>query len=386
MIGVLPIGVPHTAFVLVAGARPNFMKIAPILRELEARGPDVSAELVHTGQHYDSVMSDVFFEQLRIRKPDAHLAIGSASHAIQTAKLMIAFEAYLDARASAPAAVVVVGDVNSTLACALVAVKRRIGCAHVEAGLRSFDRDMPEETNRIVTDSIADLLLVSEPAGMINLHAEGVCGDRVRYVGNVMIDTLVDRLEVAIAKGMAGSYGLERGQYAYVTLHRPSNVDSRERLSALVAFLVRVAETTSVVFPVHPRTRAKLDEYNLYDRLNSAKGVFLSDPIGYVENLSLMESAQLVISDSGGIQEETTFLGVPCVTLRPNTERPVTETVGTNTVVGEDLDRAWNTVEQIVGGTYKSGGAVDGWDGQAASRVVDELIARFSVTSSRSGV
>ncbi len=353
------------------------MKIAPILRELESRNPPVRTELVQTGQHYDAVMSDVFFDQLRIRKPDAHLSIGSASHAVQTAKLMIAFEDYLSERSSPPRAVVVVGDVNSTVACALVAVKKQIGCAHVEAGLRSGDRAMPEEINRVVTDSISDLLLVSEPAGIINLAAEGVADDKVRYVGNVMIDTLVDRLDVAIAAGVAETEGLSRGGYAHVTLHRPSNVDGRERLTALVAFLTRVGAALPLFFPVHPRTRSKLDEYGLYETLSNAPGVKLSEPLGYVENLSLMESARLVISDSGGIQEETTYLNVPCVTMRPNTERPCTVTVGTNTVVGEDLDAAWAAVDAILSGSYKTGGPVDGWDGRAAVRVVDELVARF---------
>jgi UDP-N-acetylglucosamine 2-epimerase (non-hydrolysing) len=364
--------------VLVAGARPNFMKIAPILRELESRGPPVETLLVHTGQHYDAVMSDVFFEQLGIRTPDGHLQIGSASHGEQTGLVMIAFEKYLTAMNTPAAAVVVVGDVNSTMACALVAVKLGIGCAHVEAGLRSFDRGMPEEINRVVTDAVADLLLVSDPAGLENLRAEGVPDERVRFVGNVMIDTLVHQLEAARALAIAEREGLPPGGYAYVTLHRPSNVDSADRLAALVDFRARGAARVPVLFPVHPRTAARLDEYGLRDRLAGAPGVHLREPLGYRENLGAMDTARLVISDSGGIQEETTFLGIPCVTLRPNTERPVTETSGTNTVVGEDLDAAWSTVASILDGRYKQGTAIDGWDGQAAVRIVDELVRAYA--------
>ena len=361
--------------VLVAGARPNFMKIAPILRELESRSID--ALLVHTGQHYDAVMSDVFFEQLGIRAPDQHLAVGSGTHGEQTGKLMISFESLLMGMDPKPRAVVVVGDVNSTMACALVATKMHIGCAHVEAGLRSGDRRMPEEINRVVTDAVCDLLLVSEPDGIKNLAAEGVADAKVKYVGNVMIDTLVHQLDEARALNVAEGAGLERAGYGYVTLHRPSNVDGAERLGALVDFLSRAAARLPLLFPVHPRTAARLDEYGLRDKLGGAPGVHLREPLGYRENLGAMETARLVISDSGGIQEETTYLGVPCITLRPNTERPVTETSGTNTVVGEDLDRAWNAFVAILDGAGKKGSAIDGWDGRAAVRVVDELLAAF---------
>jgi len=362
--------------VLVAGARPNFMKIAPILRALAARTPPVEATLVHTGQHYDTSMSDVFFQQLGIRSPDIYLGVGSASHAQQTAKILMAFEETL-LELDEPAGVVVVGDVNSTMACSLVAVKLGISVAHVEAGLRSRDRRMPEEINRVVTDAVADLLMVSEPDGMRNLKAEGIADNKICYVGNVMIDTLVHQLEQARELHMAAKLGLEAGKLALVTLHRPSNVDGRERLGALVDFLIRVAARVPIVFPVHPRTDNKLREYDLRDRLAAAEGVQLLEPLGYRENLSLMADAQLVISDSGGIQEETTYLQVPCVTLRPNTERPVTVTEGTNTVVGEDLDKAWQTVAAVLSGTNRSGKAIDGWDGRAAERIVDVLVERW---------
>jgi UDP-N-acetylglucosamine 2-epimerase (non-hydrolysing) len=273
--------------------------------------------------------------------------------------------------------VVVVGDVNSTLACALAAVKLGIPVAHVEAGLRSFDRSMPEEINRLMTDAIADLLLTSEPSGELNLKREGVPGERIRFVGNVMIDTLVRELPAARALGMPASRGLDPGGYALVTLHRPSNVDAEDRLAGLAAFLERLAQRIATVFPAHPRTRQNLQRYGLLDRLGRLGGssrLSLLPPLGYRENLGLMADARLVVTDSGGVQEETTFLGVPCLTLRPGTERPVTVTQGTNTVVGESLERAEALVGEILAGRYKKGGAVEGWDGKAALRTADALI------------
>lgn len=360
--------------VIVAGARPNFMKVAPIIRELAKRS--LGRVLVHTGQHYDAVMSDVFFEQLGIPKPDVHLEVGAGTHGVQTGRIMIAFDEYLEARDAPPRCIVVVGDVNSTLACALVGVKRGIPVAHVEAGLRSFDRGMPEEINRAATDAICDALLVSEPAGLTNLQNEGIPTERIAYVGNVMIDTLVHERAEAARLAILDELGLTASGYALVTLHRPSNVDEPGRLAALVGFLERLAEDVPVVFPAHPRTRARLEAAELLDRLDGAPGVRLLSPLGYRENLALMEKARLVVSDSGGIQEETTFLGVPCVTLRPNTERPVTVTSGTNTVV-EDLVAARAVVERVLGGSYKESSAIDGWDGAAAARVVDALIERY---------
>lgn len=362
------------SIVVVAGARPNFVKVAPILRALEGRAPAIDRRLVHTGQHYDAGMSDVFFEELGIPAPDVHLNVGSGTHGAQTARVLAAFEEYLLATDPRPRGVVVVGDVNSTLACALAAVKLLVPVAHVEAGLRSFDRSMPEEINRVATDAIVDLLLTSEPSGEVNLRREGVAPERIHFVGNVMIDSLVRELPVARAAGAPATRGLAPRGFALVTLHRPSNVDGAERLERLVAFLERMAARIPTVFPAHPRTRASLDRFGLMDRVRAARGLSLLEPLGYRENLGLMADAALVVTDSGGMQEETTYLGVPCLTLRPGTERPVTVSEGTNTIVGEDLTRAEALVDDILSGRYRRGGAVRGWDGKAAERVVDVLV------------
>lgn len=364
--------------VLVAGARPNFMKVAPILRAWSAGAPGLRPVLVHTGQHYDAAMSDVFFEELGIPAPEVHLAVGAGSHGAQTARILEAFEAYLQGLAAPPRGVVVVGDVNSTMACTLAATKLGVPVAHVEAGLRSFDRAMPEEINRLVTDAVADLLLTSEPAGAVNLGREGVDPGRVVFVGNVMIDTLVQQLDAARALAMPARLGLAPGRYALVTLHRPSNVDEPARLAALVDFLRTAAATTPVVFPLHPRTRGRLEATGLYKRLDEAPGVTLLGPLSYRENLGLMAEARLVLTDSGGIQEESSYLGVPCLTLRRNTERPVTVTQGTNTLVGDDLDAARRGLNDIEAGRYKAGQTIEGWDGHAAVRVVAALNERWS--------
>jgi UDP-N-acetylglucosamine 2-epimerase (non-hydrolysing) len=361
---------------LVAGARPNFMKVAPILRALEAAG-GLRTRLVHTGQHYDDDMSGVFFRDLGIREPDVSLGVGSASHGRQTARILEAYEDHLVSVSPSTRVVVVVGDVNSTAACTLAAVKLGIPVAHVEAGLRSFDRTMPEEINRIVTDALADLLLVSEPAGEENLRREGIAEDRIRYVGNVMIDTLVRELPAARGLRAAGTYGIEAGGYAYVTLHRPSNVDDPERLSAVIAFLERLTARLPVVFPVHPRTRARLEAAGLERRLEASPGMRRCAPLSYRESLSLMADSRVVITDSGGVQEETTFLGVPCITLRPSTERPVTERLGTNTVVGLDLARAWTVTEEALGGHARQPQPIPGWDGKAAERIAEILASRY---------
>lgn len=371
----------NSKITFVAGARPNFMKIAPILRAMRPYSRVVKAEMVHTGQHYSPEMSDVFFEQLEMPAPDVFLGVGSGTHGWQTARLLESFEAHLLGSAQPPVCVVVVGDVNSTLACALAAAKICIPVVHVEAGLRSFDRTMPEELNRIATDAISDLLLVSEPSGKDNLIREGVSPHRMEYSGNVMIDTLVSQLPMATALDTPAMLGVADRAYALVTLHRPSNVDKLDSLLPLVAFLTKVARNVPLVFPVHPRTKLKLEMFGLWDTLRSEDNIKLCDPLGYRENLRMMSSACFVLSDSGGIQEETTFLGIPCLTLRPNTERPSTVVLGTNTVVGNDLGYAQRLIAEICCGTYKAGAAVPGWDGHAAERIANLIINRFVETA-----
>jgi UDP-N-acetylglucosamine 2-epimerase (non-hydrolysing) len=312
-------------------------------------------------------LSDVFFEQLGIRKPDAHLEAGSGTHGQQTAKVLEAFESFLLRSEPRIAAVMVVGDVNSTIAAALAAAKLQTPVIHLEAGLRSFDRGMPEEINRLATDAISDLLLVSEPAGETNLTNEGVPPERIRYVGNVMIDTLAHHLAEARMAPVAVT-----GDYALVTLHRPSNVDAPESLAAVAAFLGEIARRLKVVFPVHPRTRARLEEFGLMAGLQ-ASGVSVLPPQGYLENLGLMSRARIVLTDSGGIQEETSYLGVPCLTVRENTERPSTISHGTNTLIGRDFALGIRLTDDILAGHYKKSEGIPGWDGHAAERVVTAL-------------
>jgi len=360
---------PRIAF--VGGARPNFMKIAPVLRAVDEVNPPFEPVIVHTGQHYSAELSDVFFEQLGIRKPDVHLDAGSGTHGRQTARVLEAFETFLLNASARIETVMVVGDVNSTLAASLAAAKLHIPAVHLEAGLRSFDRTMPEEINRLVTDAVCDLLLVSEPAGEENLIREGIPPSRIRYVGNVMIDTLVQHLPYAEPNGPATG---DR-RFALVTLHRPSNVDSRESLAAICEFLIGISAELDIVFPVHPRTKSRLEEFGLSERLGRSGSIRLLPPLGYVENLGLMRNAVLVLTDSGGIQEETSYLSVPCLTLRENTERPVTLTLGTNMLVGSDFEKARQSVCEILQGKYRKGKAIPGWDGKAAHRVVAELSA-----------
>jgi UDP-N-acetylglucosamine 2-epimerase (non-hydrolysing) len=356
--------------VVLAGARPNFIKVAPILRELHRK--DVfDVRVVHTGQHYDDTMSSVFLTELDIQPPDAHLGVGSGTHGVQTACVLEAFEAYLLEQAKTPAGVVVVGDVNSTMAGALAAVKLQIPVAHVEAGLRSFDRTMPEEINRLVTDAVSDLLLVSEKSGLDNLEREGIEASKIRFVGNVMIDTLVHELTASEGLDMAGTAGFEPGGYVYVTLHRPSNVDETEKLSGIMDFMAWLSDRLPVVFPVHPRTRKGLDKLDRGKQTNA--NMKLLEPLGYRQNLSFMKSSKLVLTDSGGVQEETSFLRIPCLTLRPNTERPITVSEGTNTVVGDDLERTKELVEDILAGRYKTGRDIEGWDGRTSVRIVDAI-------------
>ena len=346
--------------VFVAGARPNFMKIAPVAAALR-KDPRVRGTIVHTGQHYDRGMSQIFFEQLGIPQPDICLEVGSGSHARQTAEIMIRIEPVLLERR--PAAVLVFGDVNSTVAASLVAAKLGIRVAHVEAGLRSFDRSMPEEINRVVTDAISDWLFVSERSGIENLAREGVDSGHVHFVGNVMIDTLLASRARAEALAMPARLGL-RGDYAVLTLHRPSNVDDVNALRARLEPIFELASRMPVVFPVHPRTRQVLVELGL----GGSARLRLLEPLGYLEFLGLLAGARLCVTDSGGIQEETTILGVPCVTLRENTERPVTISFGTNRLAGVDPDHIQRTIAEALA-VPRSARAPELWDGRAAERI-----------------
>lgn len=353
---------------LVAGARPNFMKIAPIVGQLRRQPDRFTPVICHTGQHYDAAMSEIFFRQLGIPEPDIDLNVGSGSHAQQTAAVIARFEpVVLDAR---PDLVMVVGDVNSTVACALVASKLGIAVAHVEAGLRSFDRTMPEEINRVLTDQISDLLFITERAAEENLAREGIARAKVHFVGNVMIDTLLANLEKARTQAPLASLGLTAGGYALLTLHRPSNVDDPQRLAGLFDVLEEIHQRIPVVFPVHPRTRASI-ETRLGGRVPRLQ---MTDPLGYLDFLGLMADARLVLTDSGGIQEETTALGVRCLTMRDNTERPVTVEHGTNRLVGSDPAVIRAEAHKILDGETRAARIPDKWDGRAAERIVEILL------------
>ena len=363
--------------VCIVGARPNFMKMAPILRAFAANHPAIPTMLVHTGQHYDKDMNDRLFVDLRLPHPDINLEVGSGTHAVQTAEVMRRFEPVLDTHK--PSCVLVVGDVNSTLACTLVGVKKGVPVVHVEAGLRSYDRGMPEEINRVLTDQIADLLYTTERSALGNLLREGIAEERVRFVGNVMIDSLLSNREAAHAPAETLSEaGFDAGLldgpqgYAVVTLHRPSNVDQLETLSPLLSVLREVSEKLPIIFALHPRTRANIERFGLSD-LVSSKRIVLLPPQGYLEMLGLMSSAKLVLTDSGGLQEETTALGVPCLTMRENTERPITIDQGTNTMVGSDRTAILDGVDEILSGHGKRGRIPEYWDGRAAERIAADL-------------
>ena len=365
----------------VVGARPNFMKMAPIMAALAP--PQFKPILVHTGQHYDVAMNQQYFDALGIPSPDINLEVGSGSHAQQTAEVMKRFEPAMDE--VQPAAVLVVGDVNSTIACALVAAKKGVPVIHVEAGLRSFDRAMPEEINRVLTDQLSDLLFTTEESGADNLAKEGIGAGRVHFVGNVMIDTLRANLARAIpAPQIAAAAGRPdfkagKGEYAVLTLHRPSNVDDKAVLQGLLESAAKIAQRTPVIFPVHPRTRATIDKFGL-SHLLERPDVLLLPPMGYLEMLGLMQDARVVLTDSGGIQEETTALGTPCITLRHNTERPITVDQGTNTIAGNDPAHVLAAYEAQLAGAGKAGRIPHYWDGRAAERiaaiVLDWLKAR----------
>jgi UDP-N-acetylglucosamine 2-epimerase (non-hydrolysing) len=362
----------------IVGARPNFMKIAPLIEAFRQRG--IPQSLVHTGQHADRQMSALFFEQLGLPAPDLNLGVGRGSHAVQTAEIMRGIAPVFESHR--PDLVVVVGDVNSTLACALVAAKMRIPVAHIEAGLRSFDRAMPEEINRVLTDAISDLLFVSEPSGVANLAREGVSPEKIHFVGNVMIDTLLRHRQRALSQPTLRQLGLQADgsdpvPYVAVTLHRPSNVDDPAALAGLLETLASLAERCPVVFPVHPRTRQRLADFGLERLLGTGPGkVLVTEPFGYLDFLCLMSRAALVITDSGGVQEETTVLGVPCLTVRENTERPATVECGTNRLVGTDPRQVLAAALAILDGKVPLARIPELWDGRAAGRIAD-IIDRF---------
>jgi UDP-N-acetylglucosamine 2-epimerase (non-hydrolysing) len=355
----------------IVGARPNFMKISPIVREMRRREREFLPLIVHTGQHYDAAMSDSFFTDLDIPKPDFHLEVGSGSHAVQTARIMTEFEPVVIEQK--PDWVLVVGDVNSTIACALVCAKLGIRVAHVEAGLRSRDRTMPEEINRILTDAISDLLLTTSQDADENLKAEGVPAEKIRFVGNVMIDSLFYNLKKATSSSIREDLRLEEKNYAALTLHRPSNVDERETLSGLLDALAQIGEKLPVIFPVHPRTKAKIEEFGFAGRIENSN-IKLIEPLGYIDFLQLYSGARLVLTDSGGIQEETTALGIPCLTLRENTERPITIEMGTNILVGTNAEKITQTAFEVLENASNKDTKIPPlWDGRAAERICDVL-------------
>lgn len=370
----------------VVGARPNFMKVAPVHRAIGGYS-QIQQILVHTGQHYDLNMSDIFFQQLGLPAPDINLEVGSGSHAVQTAQIMMRFEEVV--LKEKPDLVLVYGDINSTVAAALVCAKLGIRVGHVEAGLRSFDRTMPEEINRLLTDQIADLLFTPSQDGDENLLREGVTPEKIHLVGNVMIDTLVRLLPLALERWQNGRFALDgltvdQGRYALVTLHRPSNVDEPVMLAEIMSALADISRDVPVIFPIHPRTRQRLSDLNLLHPKSASQNLKFLDPIGYLDFLVLQRHATLVITDSGGIQEETTYLNVPCLTVRENTERPVTVMLGTNILVGRDMERLRTETRRILSGEARQGLAPPLWDGHAAERIATILTEVLGAEVSKS--
>jgi len=358
---------------LIAGARPNFMKIAPIFAEMKRRLADFEPMIVHTGQHYDAAMSDAFFDDLGMPRPDVHLGVGSGSHTVQTAKMMTEFEPVVVREK--PDWVLVVGDVNSTIACALVCSKLGVKVAHVEAGLRSRDRTMPEEINRILTDAISDLLFTTSQDADENLRNEGIAADKIRFVGNVMIDSLLDHLKIAESSKVWEDLGIDDRDYAVLTLHRPSNVDHENVLSGILDALLAVAQRLPIIFPMHPRTKARIEEFGFADKM-ATSNIRLIEPLGYLDFMRLYSGAKLVLTDSGGLQEETTVLGIPCLTLRHNTERPITIEVGTNILVGTDPEKIKQAAFEVLDRKLSPSDAKIPplWDGKTAGRICDELL------------
>lgn len=357
---------------LVVGARPNFMKAAPLLRELKRHPEQFQPRLIHTGQHYDPKMSKLFFDDLGMEPPDVFLGVGSGTHAEQTARIMVEFEkAVMRYR---PDLVVVFGDVNSTMAAAIVAAKLWIKIAHVEAGLRSFDNQMPEEINRIVTDRLSDYLFVTEESGLRNLKAEGVPSERVFFTGNIMIDSLTASLEACKKSSILNDLELTPGEFVCMTLHRPSNVDNQEQLRGLLEMILKIAIRTPIVFPCHPRTRKELEHLGMLERVDADR-LKIVEPLGYLDFLRLQSSCKFVLTDSGGIQEETTYLQIPCITMRENTERPVTVEVGSNILTGPHPDKVLEAVDQILHGKCKRGRIPELWDGRTAQRI-SAILAR----------
>lgn len=349
------------------------MKVAPLHKAFQKYNGTIRHLICHTGQHYDEKMSKVFFDELELPKPDFYLGVGSGSHAEQTARVMIEFEKVL--LQEKPDLVIVVGDVNSTIACSLVASKLNIKTAHVEAGLRSFDRRMPEEINRLLTDSIADFLFVTEQSGLDHLKHEGVADEKVFFTGNVMIDSLVSYTPKAEKSCILADYKLTKNNFILVTLHRPSNVDSKDYLQQLIHLLNTLAEKRKLIFPIHPRTRNNMHSFGLQDTLSG--NVILTEPIGYIDFLALTMNAELIVTDSGGIQEESTYLGVQCITVRNNTERPSTVTIGTNQLIGTDLAKVEEVALKVLDGKKKAGGIPPLWDGKAAERIAEIVAGRI---------
>ena len=361
----------------IVGARPNFMKMAPIIEAMNQHPQALQHLLVHTGQHYDEKMSKAFFDDLGMPKPDINLEVGSGSHAEQTARVMVEFEKVC--LRERPDLVIVVGDVNSTMACTITAKKLGIKVAHVEAGLRSRDMSMPEEINRLCTDVLCDYLFTTDHFANENLSAEGVAADKVFFVGNVMIDTLLKHRNIASGLNVCNELGLAPKGYATLTMHRPGNVDDKVVLTGILEALAEIAQQIPIVFPIHPRTRKMAEQFGLTHFFNTgdkAEGIWITEPLGYLEFLHLNMNARMVLTDSGGLQEETTVLEVPCITMRPNTERPITCEVGSNVIVGSSKEKILDQAKKILNGEIRHGGVPEKWDGHAAERIVEILIGQ----------